>query len=189
MTRDKDSIVGERIKQLRKEKGLTLKALADATGLSMSSISNYEYGFRQPNAKAMVAFETFFNVSGAYLTGETNEREAEYIWEDPEMVAVDRACDVALFSTLAQALTKQNDQNHHLASAALVEFRHTLTSSALSDDQRAVVLTAFTHLLWSANRFADIICSAPQTNEQIERSKKMIMDEFKQSLDDIINRL
>ena len=56
-----------KLKQLRHEKGLTQKELADKTGLSLPAIINYENSLRSPNAKAMAALEQFFGVTAAEL--------------------------------------------------------------------------------------------------------------------------
>lgn len=66
--------ISKRIKLLRKEKGLTQKQLSEVTGLGYKAIANYEIGFREPNSKAMAALEDYFQVSGKYLRGETDER-------------------------------------------------------------------------------------------------------------------
>ncbi|SFL61925.1 Helix-turn-helix [[Clostridium] innocuum] len=67
-------MIANRIKELRKEKGLTQKQLSEVTGLGYKAIANYEIGFREPNSKAMAALEDYFQVSGKYLRGETDER-------------------------------------------------------------------------------------------------------------------
>ena len=64
--------VAANLKLLRKDAGLTQKELALRTGLPVRSIINYENGLREPNAKAMVALERFFNVSGEFLRGEVD---------------------------------------------------------------------------------------------------------------------
>ena len=56
--------ISEMIKLLRTKHGITQKELATYTGLSLSSIIAYEIEKRQPNSKAMVALEKYFNVSG-----------------------------------------------------------------------------------------------------------------------------
>lgn len=66
--------ISKRIRLLRKELNLTQKQLSEVTGLSYGAIANYEQGFREPNSKSMVIFENLFQVSGAYLRGETDER-------------------------------------------------------------------------------------------------------------------
>ena len=44
-------IIAKNIKNLRAQKGLTQKQLADETGLSYSSITSYENGLREPMAE------------------------------------------------------------------------------------------------------------------------------------------
>lgn len=70
---DTKKILANRIKELRKEKGITQKDLAQITGLGYSSIVCYENGLREPNSKAMVALEKYFNVSGEFLRGEVDK--------------------------------------------------------------------------------------------------------------------
>jgi len=66
--------VNKTLKKLRKDAGLTQKELANQTGLSLRSIINYENGLREPNSKAMVALEKYFNVSGEFLRGEVDKQ-------------------------------------------------------------------------------------------------------------------
>lgn len=68
----KHSLFPIRLKELRKAKGITQKQLATATNISYSSINSYESGKREPNSKAMVALESFFQVTGEYLLGDTD---------------------------------------------------------------------------------------------------------------------
>lgn len=67
-------MIAKRIKELRKEKGLTQKQLSEQIGIPYRSIVNYEIGCREPNSKAMSILEEFFQVSGKYLRGETETR-------------------------------------------------------------------------------------------------------------------
>ncbi len=67
-----------KLKQLRHEKGLTQKELADNTGLSYAAIAAYEKALRSPNAKAMAALEQFFGVTAVELLSEKNENEENF---------------------------------------------------------------------------------------------------------------
>ena len=51
----------ETIKRMRKERGLTQQELADALGVSRSSIGMYESGTREPNFEMCKALADFFN--------------------------------------------------------------------------------------------------------------------------------
>lgn len=68
----------ERLKQLRKEKGLTLKELSEQLGdIKVASISRYEHGRREPNIDKLLEIADFFNCSVDYLIGNTPYKNAE----------------------------------------------------------------------------------------------------------------
>mgnify|MGYP004462731137 CR=1 FL=1 len=61
------------LRLLRNEKGMSQQELADALGISKSSINMYERGERQPNFEVLEAIADFFNVDIDYLLGRTNK--------------------------------------------------------------------------------------------------------------------
>ena len=61
------------LKLLRNEKNMSQQELADALGISKSSINMYEWGERQPNFEVLEAIADFFNVDIDYLLGRTNK--------------------------------------------------------------------------------------------------------------------
>lgn len=67
--------LSKRIKQLRKEKGIYQKELAEYLGVSRPTITQYESGTRKPDPDTLKKIATFFNVSLDYLLGRTNERQ------------------------------------------------------------------------------------------------------------------
>lgn len=58
-----------RIKEIRKRKGITLEKLADKLNLAPSTISQYETAKRQASYETLVAIAKFFDVSIDYLLG------------------------------------------------------------------------------------------------------------------------
>ena len=50
------------IKELRKEKGLTLAVFAKSLGIGMSTLTAYEAGKREPNAKTLAAVKEVYGV-------------------------------------------------------------------------------------------------------------------------------
>jgi transcriptional regulator with XRE-family HTH domain len=60
-----------RLKELRTQKELSQQALADAIGISKSSISMYECGEREPSLEILEAFADYFNVDMNYLLGKS----------------------------------------------------------------------------------------------------------------------
>lgn len=64
-----------RIAELRKEKGLTLKQLGDILEIRDNTLSQYETGKRNPQLGLLQEIADFFDVSLEYLTKETNKRD------------------------------------------------------------------------------------------------------------------
>lgn len=67
----------DRIKLLRKEKGLKQRAMADAFGLALRSYQCYEYGERFPDFQGLIEIADFFDVSLDYLVGRSDVRERQ----------------------------------------------------------------------------------------------------------------
>lgn len=61
------------LKMLRNEKNMSQQELADALGISKSSINMYERGERQPNFETLETIADYFNVDIDYLLGRTNK--------------------------------------------------------------------------------------------------------------------
>ena len=61
--------MGQRLKQLRAQKNLTQKQVADRVGLAVSAISSYESGFRYPSYPTLVKLASMYHVSCDYLIG------------------------------------------------------------------------------------------------------------------------
>ena len=61
------------LKLLRTEKIMSQQELADALGISKSSINMYERGERQPNFEVLETIADFFNVDIDYLLGRTTK--------------------------------------------------------------------------------------------------------------------
>ena len=58
-----------RIKELRKQKGLTLDQLAIKTGINRGSLSNYELEKTELKKETWIQLAAFFNVTVSYLMG------------------------------------------------------------------------------------------------------------------------
>lgn len=58
-----------RLKELRTEKGLSQRDLANATKLSQSAIVHWENNRRVPSADIIIIFARYFGVSADYLLG------------------------------------------------------------------------------------------------------------------------
>ncbi|MBQ7369580.1 MAG: helix-turn-helix transcriptional regulator [Clostridia bacterium] len=66
------SIFCERLKELRKEKGIGQVELAKALNFSKGSISLWENGLREPKLSSLIVLAKYFGVSIDYLAGVEN---------------------------------------------------------------------------------------------------------------------
>lgn len=66
---------GQRLSNLRNEKGLTQKELAEIFGTTERNIRFYEGGDRHPSFDGLIAIAEYFGVSIDYLVGRTDKRE------------------------------------------------------------------------------------------------------------------
>lgn len=71
--------IAERLKDLRKDRGLTLEALAEAVNISKSALGTYETGeFKDISPFSMIKLAKFYGVTTDYLMGVSNlEKEAD----------------------------------------------------------------------------------------------------------------
>lgn len=65
-------IFGKRLRNLRKNKKLTLRELGEKLNTSFSLLAMYERGERDPSVDKLELIADFFNVSTDYLLGRTN---------------------------------------------------------------------------------------------------------------------
>lgn len=62
-------MIGEKLKLLRKQRGVTAKSIADALGILPDTYRSYETGRREPNLETLKAISDHFEVSADYLLG------------------------------------------------------------------------------------------------------------------------
>lgn len=70
-----------RIKELRKQKGVTMQKMALETGIKKPTISNYENGYSNPNREKTKIIADYFNVSEAYLLGYSDNDNQKLDWD------------------------------------------------------------------------------------------------------------
>lgn len=71
-------LIGEKIRLLRTERGMTQQELADIIGVSKNAISLYETSKEYPSLSTLCKLVSVFHVSSDYLLGLTNVREMEF---------------------------------------------------------------------------------------------------------------
>lgn len=66
---------GEKIKDLRKEKGITQKEMAQALSVTVSTLSHWECDYQEPSFKDLALLANYFDVSTDYLLGVMEDEE------------------------------------------------------------------------------------------------------------------
>ena len=101
-------MIGERLRELRKKKGLKQYELADILKIEKQNISSYEVDKTDPSDNIKVAIARYFNVSLDYLLGVIDEEVSYY--------------DKRLFLKLPKDIS-DNDINFLNECVELVEYR------------------------------------------------------------------
>lgn len=69
--------LGQRIRELREDKGITQEELGKIVNVSKASFSKYEADIIEPNKDTIIALANFFNVSTDYLLCKTDIRNIQ----------------------------------------------------------------------------------------------------------------
>lgn len=129
----------DRLKALRVERGLTQKQLSEVTGIGYGTIVNYENRQREPNSKNMACLEEYFNVSGAYLRGETDD-PAPNLWESPSTLDELKKIDVSLLPGLLESYQKASPETQFYVRGALAYIANALHVEDAEFQRRATYL-------------------------------------------------
>lgn len=77
-------MIGDRLRELREERGMKQEDLASIINVERQSISNYENDKSCPSLENLVRLADFFEVTTDYLLGRTKERnfqESKLVYE------------------------------------------------------------------------------------------------------------
>lgn len=129
-----------RLKQLRKEKGLTLDDVQSQTGIKRGTYNNYENGTTEPKLETWQKLADFFNVPVPYLQGISDIKNLEQVstlenfaaslehFENgdikvpiAEMSALAKGWQLKTFMNINQAIL--NEQNSELSQDNLKKYR------------------------------------------------------------------
>lgn len=80
--------MGKKLKQLRQEKNLTQKQIADRIGVAVSAVCSYETGVRYPTYDSLIKLARIFHVTTDYLIGMTENRWIDVKGLDEEEIAL-----------------------------------------------------------------------------------------------------
>jgi transcriptional regulator with XRE-family HTH domain len=75
----KEATLGLRLRQLRKQKRVTIKVAANACGLSYTALAQFELDDRVPPMDSMAVLASYYGVDIEYLIGSTDIPDATEI--------------------------------------------------------------------------------------------------------------
>lgn len=74
-----------RVRELRKAKGMTMKQLGVILGVAESTVSQYETGKRQLDNEILLKLSEFFDVTIGYILGVENDIKKPLVNNDEEL--------------------------------------------------------------------------------------------------------
>ncbi len=80
-----NNLHGQRLRELRIERNVSQKQLAEYLGYEQSGISHYEKGNRQMDATTLIKIADFFDTSVDYLLGRENKEMIERTEQRPAL--------------------------------------------------------------------------------------------------------
>lgn len=116
----------EILKELREDRGLTMKEVSEATKMSTPLISDYETGKKAMGMKVAIRFADYYNVSLDYLMGRTTVKQMAT--EQPDPLA-----DIDV-SALEKRIIKKYTEFNDFERAVCVELLRQLTT--VFDDEK-----------------------------------------------------
>ena len=132
------------LKKLRKEANLTQAQLGIAVNVSPDTIRSYEAGRREPGAKVIVELEKFFNVSGAYLRGEAENKEPMMKYEEPEIMNEIDDMLAPLMNNILKLAKDETEENRESLFNIWVEIKSILKISDSRNKAMALDMIAAT---------------------------------------------
>ncbi|MCT0164024.1 XRE family transcriptional regulator [Lactobacillus helveticus] len=119
-----------RIKEVRKKKGLSLQQVADAVGVGNNTISRYETGKREPKIETWDKLAKYFNVPTSYLMGLSDDVNGWKEWAENTGYSVKQIKDEIQRLIKTKRLDSSTNIQHQIAQAV-----KSLDSSSYSTTQ------------------------------------------------------
>ena len=185
------TVMAQRIRELRKSKNLTQARLAQLTGLKETAIRSYENSLREPNSKAMAALEEYFNVSGAFLRGETDVRDFLPNNERKQLTTAQTADELSdLLKKIQTTIKDISDEELEYTDGLLTELSQALNIQELNKRAAALRLLHTTaHIsnkfFSSYNHFTDKLSKEESANKALT----LTVEKYNEALEQIKNLL
>lgn len=119
--------ISEKLKMLRKERGLTIQAAADGAGIALRTYQNYEYGQREISTEALKNLADFYGVTTDYLLGRDTT---------PPPDSIQAVVDEKNLEALEEALFRQYMELPETARKKVIEFMYRAADEAAAKKNR-----------------------------------------------------
>ena len=141
------------IKELRKNKGLSQRALADLLEVNQPAVSQWERGVTTPSSHMLLRLSRIFEISPNKLLDIKDDQKEPASWEDREIMdAVEDTLSV-LLDSLQKEIRESPDEYQKQYFDMLEMLRHVLRVSKKNESNEPITLAH--GLLVEAVRFID----------------------------------
>ena len=141
------------IKELRKNKGLSQRALADLLEVNQTAVSQWERGVTTPSSHMLLRLSRIFEISPNKLLDIKDDQKEPASWEDREIMdAVEDTLSV-LLDSLQKEIRESPDEYQKQYFDMLEMLRHVLRVSKKNESSEPITLAH--GLLVEAVRFID----------------------------------
>jgi transcriptional regulator with XRE-family HTH domain len=150
---------GERLIELRKEKGLSQKECAAAFGVDASKYNKWENEKNSPDYETVCRFAQFFSTTTDYLLGNSNVR---HLPDQVELQDWQRTLQAQLLNSLQSFYMKNSD----------------LPIPELENVLMIGIRQGFQSILKSASKFLNAVHMLPQPLPELESSVNQFLSAF-----------
>ncbi len=113
----------DRIKQLRKKKGVSQSELAEAIGVKTNTVSTWERGTRKPDVEALNLLSEYFEVSFEYLLGNSDKEDTKPSQEELDSYDLSAKADEIKGST--ELLCRLSDKSRKIVEELIASIYRT----------------------------------------------------------------
>ncbi|NBI18953.1 XRE family transcriptional regulator [Neglecta sp. X4] len=141
------------IRELRKNKGLSQRALADLLEVNQTAVSQWERGVTTPSSHMLLRLSRIFEISPNKLLDIKGAQQEQYSWEDKEVMDAVKDTMSSLIASLQKEIRESPDEYQKQYFDMLEMLRHILQVAKGNNDNEPIALIY--GLLTEATRFVD----------------------------------
>lgn len=123
----------ERIKELRKEKGITQVELAEAIGLSKGTVAMWEVGKREANFETLDKLADYFGKSVDYILGRSDDGSKNACEEDMVNRMIDIQSTETVIRNIKEYLKLDNYGMKAVQAVISMEYSRCVEMDSLTD--------------------------------------------------------